>query len=349
MATDAPWERPDTNKKRSASMTSDMATSLLELAFRHADMLEHQMSGYAGLADSGWERVANESGMLCIAAAVSAVRDSKSLDASLATRLESELLETFVGGIEAPFREEVRSALLERADAFSAIMSDWPAERWTEQIGNQFALDCGIFNSSAGKHGAVAFSAVKDEARGAIDAWAKEQHHPESDHPTGPGDATGPHAAGTLIRRMGAHSDAVRGLRDEFEPIYCYYFPRTWTVLLRRWLSRHEPRYALHLQSLADLKARAWHANEESTKTWQAIAVAPLDAPLKAACHLQYELVYYDTVAMITFADFIGAMHRGAADDAARMHGAFREAAAEAQIRLRALARAADVARAHSS
>jgi len=228
-----------------------------------------------------------------------------------------------------------------------------PEEGWLN-LGTYRAMvhdskSVGLFMSSAGKHGAVAFSAVKDEARGAIDAWAKEQHHPESDDPTGPGDATGPHAAGTLIRRMGAHSDAVRGLRDEFEPIYCYYFPRTWTVLLRRWLSRHEPRYALHLQSLADLKARAWHANEESTKTWQAIAVAPLDAPLKAACHRQYELVYYDTVAMITFADFIGAMHRGAADDAARMHGAFREAAAEAQIRLRALARAADVARAHSS
>ena len=156
-------------------MATDMVTSLLELAVGHAQRLEHQMKGFEALADSGWDRVGNEGAMLCIAAVIGATRNSQSLDAPQAIHLENEVLDTFVEDMEDPYREEVRSALLERANVFNDIVCEWPPERWSQQIGNQFALNCDIFDSSAGRAGAAAYGSVRQDAGRIIDAWASER------------------------------------------------------------------------------------------------------------------------------------------------------------------------------
>ncbi len=116
-------------------------------------------------------------------------------------------------------------------------------------------------------------------------------------------------AAEAHFRILQLGTDRLRELRDQFAPIYAYYFPQRWVAVLSRVL-RLSPqsdfsRYRPQLQNLRD---SAWRIVDDARAAFEAVAELQIDSKLKYWAQLAYKQIYYDGTVIILMNEWTNGM-----------------------------------------
>jgi hypothetical protein len=338
---------------------------VLTIAFRYSIGLIEAMRAWEALADSGFGRVEDESDMLCMSAALIAVRTSASLSEEMRIAGERQLWNAILKNIDPKQRDEVARVLGERVAMYRHAL-EWPEEKRFRRVGNAYVEVCDIFNSSAGQDGAKTFMSVTEMVERSLARQQPVEHsastksapsvpgtdgeraqrapRPPKSAPGASSAADGAHRAGDdaamrRVNRLGQLNSQLLGLRNEFGPLYEYYFPARWSAMLSGWLRRREPNYGAHVAILTNQKERAWKMNVEAKGVWEEIAGSALPGPQKGIAEALYHQIYYDTVTIMVFAVYVTAMRDGDSSASEKSFGAVREASAAAQRNLKKLAK----------
>lgn len=98
-------------------------------------------------------------------------------------------------------------------------------------------------------------------------------------------------------------------LRNDFMPVYTYYFPQSWFAVIARTLHlRPQPDFSRPRSKLQRLRDEAWRVVEEARVASEAIAQAQIDLPLKKMAEFGYRQVYFDGNVIILMNEFVKGM-----------------------------------------
>ncbi len=90
-------------------------------------------------------------------------------------------------------------------------------------------------------------------------------------------------------------TDELRLARNQFVPIYTYYFPKRWLVIVVRVLRlAKQPDFSLHLSALKQLHDRALRCSDNAKKAFISIDGLSIDHELKQMAELGYRQISFD-------------------------------------------------------
>ena len=135
-----------------------------------------------------------------------------------------------------------------------------------------------------------------------------------------------------LIEQLRQTTDELRHVRDQFGPIYVYYFPQGWLKWLVFMLGLTGKRdFARHLSELQDLRSEAWRLVERARALFEELATCDIEQQMKIVFRLNYEQTYYDGNVIILMHNYVKSMHERNADDSMRSMRMMREFGAKSR------------------
>jgi hypothetical protein len=98
-------------------------------------------------------------------------------------------------------------------------------------------------------------------------------------------------------------------IRNDFKPVYTYYFPQNWLSVIARTLHlRPQPDFSRYRAELRNLRDKAWRIVEDARVAFEAIAQTEIEVSLKKMAEFSYRQVYFDGNVIILMNEFVKGM-----------------------------------------
>jgi hypothetical protein len=107
------------------------------------------------------------------------------------------------------------------------------------------------------------------------------------------------------IRTISIEAKLMQGVRNDFEPIYEYYFPAGWGAVLKRALRLSpQPDFRRYDAELTSVKESAWDIIARTKVAYETVQHSQADDDLKQWAELAHRQIYLDGSSMMIFREF---------------------------------------------